>query len=394
MSTFEKIELIDIDASNNIRRASPHLTNKGIDLIHECVVGGLNNSMIGWNKFLNIVAEDTKLISLARSLAITGQIHPITVIKAGKKYRCISGQRRFVAMVILECLRNVLRYGENEDIEAAKKIFEKNFEELPSIDYDAIGEQKSELTLMAEVRGEMSEEEVVRIAFTANEEALPLSDIDWANWLNKMKEKINPATGKEYKWRELADITGKSESWLRLRIHLMLLPDEWKNKLDSKEINITKASAYALVIYESTLESDIVAEKPTAKITEIEDEVESIDFDEHEPVISKMREVEDDSEDEPEVARVADIKDMEDDVDNVVTDTDASTPPVRDWTEGKRKGRSKSKPKLLSYDEVLNMLRMLDKTDVHGITLLAKVLQIDYETAEGFAGSTADAIGE
>jgi len=116
MSTFKDLSLTAIDAANNIRRASPILSNKGVDVLKIAKDKGLGISMKGWVEFLKVVGNDPKLISLARSLAITGQIHPITVIKNGDRFNVVSGQRRYIGMVIVDCLRNLLRYGDTDEI--------------------------------------------------------------------------------------------------------------------------------------------------------------------------------------------------------------------------------------------------------------------------------------
>jgi len=103
---------------------------------------------------------------------------------------------------------------------------------------------------LAEVKTDVSEEDAEKIAFAANEEAEPLTDIDWAEWIKRSKEKNNATTGAKYTWEELAKIAGKSVGWLRQRQNLLALPKEWKDKLDSREITISAASTYAAEIVE------------------------------------------------------------------------------------------------------------------------------------------------
>lgn len=400
MNKIELIDLTDIDASNNIRRASPTISNSGVDLLKECVFKGLGNSMAGWSKFVSMLAGDTQMISLARSLAITGQIHPITVVKIGKKYRCISGQRRYVGMVAVECLRNILRYGESEEIIEAKKIFENGFEGAPAIDYERLEKQSKDSQIQADIRAEMTEEAIETLAFNANEEVLPMTDIDWANWICKKREEINAETGKAYTWEQLAIISHKSIGWLTLRQNLLCLPPEWKHRLDSKEITITKAAAYADEIVDA---GEVNSEPSEEKAIEPEPEV--LMADESDGVMvthakpKKRKLTPEEMPERPDGSRIEwnDEEDDEIEAEESMDEDDGIAPvtdevvPVRDWTEGKRKKRSSKKPKMLSYEEVINLLRGLDKSDVHGIDLLSKVLQMPFEDAEALAGSSAEA---
>ena len=401
MNKIEMIDLGDIDATNNIRRASPAISNTGIDLLKECVVKGLGNSMAGWSKFVSMLANDNSMLSLARSLAITGQIHPITVVKFGKKYRCISGQRRYVGMVAIECLRNILRYGETEEIIAAKKVFAPRSEAEPDINYDALQKQANDTQIQANIRAEMTEEAIETLAFNANEEVLPMTDIDWANWVCKKREEINSKTGKPFTWEQLANIAHKSVGWLTLRQNLLCLPPEWKNKLDSKEINITKAAAYA----DEIAEAGHLEATPEPKAADPQPEPETLsDDDDSDGVVvtpakpKKRKLTPEEMPERPDGSKIEwedeeeDIEDSSDaDEDEGVTPSTEEVVPVRDWTEGKRKKRASKKPKMLSYDEVVNLLRSLDKSDVHGIDLLSKVLQMPFEDAEALAGSSAEA---
>ena len=54
--------------------------------------------------------------------------------------------------------------------------------------------------------------------------------------------------------------------------------------------------------------------------------------------------------------------------------------PVKDIAEGKRKKRNSS-PKIMKYNEVVELLVSLPKSDEHGIGILAKVLKINLDEA-------------
>ena len=399
MSKFVELELLQIDASNNIRRPSPLLSNKGIDLIALCKSEGLGISMQGWLKFLRTVANDPKLVSIARSLAITGQLHPITVTKVGKdKYNCISGQRRYVGMVMVECLRNLLHYGDTEEVAAAKAIFEVGGIEVPNIDYAKYLKIKKELTISAEIKEEISAEEAERIAFTANEEAEPLTDIDWASWISKSKEKDNPATGSKYTWEELAKIAGKSVGWLRQRQLLLELPKEWKEKLDSREITISAASTYAseIVEHKAARNKPTPVAEPSAKLADTIPTVEPLSLES----LQDAYEITDmpsagDSDDTPlsiaEPVRVREGDSVEAESDEEPISSSGEEPPAKDWTEGTRKKRTK-KPKMMKYEEIIELLRSMDKSDSHGIQLIATILKMEVSAAEEIAGSALDPV--
>jgi hypothetical protein len=399
MSKFIEIPLTQIDASNNIRRASPILSNMGVDVLELCKTKALGISMSAWSHFMKAVGKDAKLIGIARSLGITGQIHPITVVAQDDgTYKCISGQRRYIGMVILDCLRNLLRYGETEEIKAAKALFEPEGLDLPKINYAKLEKIKDDLTITAEIKKSLSEEEAQAIAFAANEETEPLTDIDWANWITASREKTNPVTSAKYTWEELAKIAGKSVGWLRQRQNLLVLPKEWKEKLDTREITITAASTYASEIIERKASKDKPVPEPTAA-AKLADEktppVEPITLEDLEQAYDFPESIASDDdgtvvtglEDAPKRAGESiSAEDAE------LTTADPEAEPAKDWTEGTRKKRSAKKPKMMKYDEVFELLRSLEKTDEHGIKILAAVLKMEISAAEDVAGTALDAV--
>jgi hypothetical protein len=401
MSTFKALNLTAIDAANNIRRASPILSNKGVDVLKIAKDKGLGISMKGWVEFLKVVGNDPKLISLARSLAITGQIHPITVIKNGDRFNVVSGQRRYIGMVIVDCLRNLLRYGDTDEIKEGRSIFEPAGLDLPLINYAKLEKIKDDLTILAEVKTDVSEEDAEKIAFAANEEAEPLTDIDWAEWIKRSKEKNNATTGAKYTWEELAKIAGKSVGWLRQRQNLLALPKEWKDKLDSREITISAASTYAAEIVEKKATksrpvpeaTETPAAPPAAKLADapavepisLETLADAYDFADVDATIVDIA--------EPAVrvetpAGESISAESGEDISAEIPDSE----PAKDWTEGKRKKRGTKSPKMMKYKEVVELLRSLEKTDEHGIKLLAAVLKMEPSEAEELAGSSLDTV--
>lgn len=364
-----KIDLSKITCENNIRRASPVLANQGIDVHNYCHTLGLGYSDSMWLPFIKIIAKDPKLVSLARSIAISGQIHPIIVLKTADGYKCISGQRRYVAMVLLEAIRKVLRFDTSNRIEEMKTLLDVSVHGIPSIDYEKLQEYSDDLQIESEVRDILTQEQADKLAFSANEEAEPMNDLDWAIWISTSLKRNNSSTGIPYTFEDLSKISNKSVWWLKQRANLMTLPVEWQNALDKKEITIGKASAYALEIAEGTA--------PSSSLTlHKDDSEESL---EAYPVLSKAIAVYDTKEE----------KDVIDDISETSTEMTPVEVPIRDVTEGKRQRRN-SGSKMMKYKEVELLLRSLPKSDAYGIELLGKVLNISTEAAAELAGTTVD----
>lgn len=360
-----KISLASIQCESNIRRASPILASEGIDALNICRTLGLSYSESMWLPFIRMICKDHKLVSLARSLYVTGQIHPIIVTKStdvtDKSFICLSGQRRYIAMVLLECIRKVLRFDTPDKIMEVKSLFNSGEVDLPTMDFDKLSELEDELQLNAELKEMVTEEQAERLAFSANEEAEPLTDIDWALWLAKATERTNPATSSLYSLSDLSKICGKSEWWLKQRKPLLALPKEWQNAVDRREVTISKATAYALEILESAAETD----EPKVVVSKVL------------PALDKVEEIYEIGDKTPAEAEF--------DSDNEVESVDfggesTSGIPIKDVSEGKRKRRNSS-PKIMKYSEVVELLTSLPKSDEHGIELLAKVLKIDFDEA-------------
>ena len=393
---YEDLNLNDIDGSNNVRRASPLLSNKGINILELCKAQGLGISKRWWVPFLETVCEDTKLLGLARSLAITGQIHPITVVRKGSSFCCISGQRRYIGMVMLECLRNIMRFGNETDINRCKELF--NMPEMVELDFDKIQAMENEYNIRAEVKDSLEPEEADRLAFTANEEAEAMTDIDWAMWIANALQRNNPKRGSNYILEDLCSISGKSLWWLKQRQNLLALPKEWQEKLDSKEVTILKAAAYALeLVSEESADEKPVATTAQPKTVPVVDVNEFAAVYDEPPQVTKpvpktaVRPAEvaadDDGEDEDIMAIDADdIMEPELPEDGVL-----EPKKVKDWTEGTRKKRT-AKPKMMKHGDIVNLLRSLDKEDTRAIEILAQVLMLEVEEAEELAGSSAEKI--
>jgi hypothetical protein len=129
-SNFINCSLYDIDASRNIRRACPKLSNQNYypyTLIQENVLVDNDKKQF---EFIQLIAQESKIVTLAHSILKYGQIHPITVISNDdpiKKYRNVAGQRRYIAIGLIEAL---IRLYEN------KKLFDQAVDLLKKVKYD------------------------------------------------------------------------------------------------------------------------------------------------------------------------------------------------------------------------------------------------------------------
>lgn len=257
--TYKSCSLYDIDASTNIRRACPKLTNQNKDpyvLIQEMVLVDNNKSQLD---FIKEIVVEAKIVTLAHSILKYGQIHPITVIKnpaEGRPFKNVAGQRRYIACGLIEAL---IRLQENPSLfEEAINILnntklcdeeDSNLEltfsqsTLPSL--DSSFEIKVQLV-------NLTEEQAEDIAFEENDETLGMSDLDWGYQFDSMLKKINPATGKNYNMLDIAKRRKKHYQFVRTRAALPYLPSKWKEKLDDGSISIVKAIEKALELKKAT----------------------------------------------------------------------------------------------------------------------------------------------
>lgn len=84
-STVFDCSLYDIDASRNIRRACPKLSNQNLDpytMVQEMVLVDNNHKQL---EFVKLISQEAKIVTLAHSILKFGQIHPVTVIKNPEK---------------------------------------------------------------------------------------------------------------------------------------------------------------------------------------------------------------------------------------------------------------------------------------------------------------------
>lgn len=194
--------LYDIDASRNVRRACPKLSNQNLDpyvLVQEMV---LVDSAAKHLEFIKLMAQETKIVTLAHSIIKFGQIHPVTVIKnsvEGRKYINVAGQRRYIAIAVLEAL---IRLKES------KVMFDEAVAILSQVKADGDDDAGLELNFAEyitscdqtiEVKAQVKDISLDRaedISFEENDETLQMSDLDWGYQFDIMLKTINPQTNK------------------------------------------------------------------------------------------------------------------------------------------------------------------------------------------------------
>ena len=398
MSTvIEKIFLEDLDASKNIRRACPKLSNKNIDVWDLVVKLALSGKVEDNIKFLEILSQEKGIISLAQSILSIGQIHPIIARYVGGICVCIAGQRRCVALAVAECLRKIHKFGTNADImNATSWVWTEGLD----WNFDAISKNEEGFYVIAKIV-EVDDDQAERIAFEENDESIPISDLDWGHDFKRLLDSINPETGKNYTIKQVAHRRRKSYVFVRGRSALPYLPADWKEKLDAEEINITDAIKYACEIRSEAQKKSEEAFH-TVTVTRADEECEK----KAEPYlpISKAYIVEETMPDGSPIAHPTKssdylIHDEEevDFVDDYETDKQHEEPEVvvhppakvkeRSWTEATRKPRTKkTKEDILTASEIKVLLAETPKENLERIKAFAEVLKMDMQEAQDFAG--------
>lgn len=398
---IEKIFLEDLDASKNIRRACPKLSNKNINVWDLVFRLALSNKVEDNLKFLEILSEEKGIISLAQSILSIGQIHPIIARYVGGVCVCIAGQRRCVALAVVECLRKIHKFGTSADImNAASWIWTEGLD----WNFDAISKNEEGFYVVAKIV-EVNDEQAERIAFEENDESMPISDLDWGHDFKRLLDTINPETGKNYTMKQVADRRRKPYVFVRGRSALPYLPTEWKEKLDEGEINITDAIKYACEIRsEAQKKSEEIFHSTT--VTRLDDECQKTP----EPYlpISKAYIVEETMPDGSPISPVKQSSDslihdeeevpFVDDYDTEkekhgVKSTESAPAKVkeRSWTEAARKPRTKkAKDDILTVSEIKSLLFATPKHNVERIKAFAEVLKLDLQEAIDLASMEDD----
>lgn len=390
-----ELEIFEIDASHNIRRACRKLANQGVnpwDLVQKYA---LSNDIKDSIQFVETISEEKSICKLAHSILYTGQIHPIVVRKIDGKYVSIAGQRRCIAIAVLECIRKICREGTGVDrMNASSMVWSEGID----WDLEIFANMNHSIKVFAEVV-EVNDEQAERISFEENDESLAISDLDWGYDFKRLLATINPVTGKLFNYKEIADKRRKPYQFVRGRSALPYLPKEWLEKLDEDEINITEAIKYAKELRDAAekkqaIEEDGVFEAPEDIVTSVKDFpiekayiIEETKPDGTPITYSDI--------DEPENHAVSDDS-AEEDFDVKVTEdeTSAVAEPVRPWTEAVRKPRSKKKVTTLSYEEVKALLMNTPRSNEQRIRAFAEVLRMDFEQAETLAENAEEYIDD
>lgn len=396
MKTIKKLQLTEIDASKNIRRACKKLSNQGIDLWKITTELALSNDVANNLKFLEIISQEVSILSLAQSILCVGQIHPIVVRQIDDRYTSIAGQRRCVAVAVLFALHNICKNGTGVDKMNASAIvwcegLDWNLEDISALE--------SATTVAAQIV-DVTDEQAEKIAFEENDESLAISDLDWGYEFKRLLETINPLTGENYNIKEIASKRRKPYQFVRGRSVLPYLPTDWKEKLDENEINITDAIKYAREI------KDKLEKKALAELDDYDDEIDELSAitPVEELPISKAYVVEETKPDGTDISHkmpTVDEGEGEDEDEESPTKheiagvTTTTEDEGKSWTEAVRKRRTKKPPSsMLTAAEVKLLLAGTSKDNRERIQAFAEVLKMEFSEAEEIANADAEYVDD
>lgn len=396
---YKGCSLYDIDASTNIRRACPKLTNQNKDpyeLIQQLVLVDNNKSQL---EFVKEISVETKIVTLAHSILKFGQIHPITVIKNpidGRPYKNVAGQRRYIACGLIEAL---IRLQENS------KLFNEALEILNNV--KACEEEDSNLeltfsqTIIPSVEASfeikvqlvnLSEEQAEDIAFEENDESLGMSDLDWGYQFDQMLRRINPATGKNYNMLEIAKKRKKHYQFVRTRAALPYLPIKWKEKLDDGSVSIVKAIEKALELKKQN-------ETPSEKIDD-KNLIDTADAASKKPVVIDMPDIAEDMDvdadlqaavisKQPRTAHVDGAESNDDETDLEDAMSEHSLPHVEEAEDEelhkalkKTTRKKKVKDIRLSVADIVRLIVETDRSNIERIKALGETIRYSLHEAQ------------
>ena len=152
--------------------------------------------------------DETSIIGLAQSIKTDGLLQNLVVAKPkgrAKKFTIISGERRFRAM------QHLLSQGEISQ----------------------------DFTVPVEVKENLTEEEILRIATIENVQRENLSPLEEANAIAALVQDGE-------KLEEIVSKTGLSVTTIKRRLSLLNLVEEAKEALVSKEIDLSLAEALSI----------------------------------------------------------------------------------------------------------------------------------------------------
>jgi len=381
------LKIEQIDAVRNIRRACPKLINRGYEpwnLVSTLVTSKDANDNL---EFIKLISIEKKILTLAASILQSGQIHSITAIKSKEKDKFINvaGQRRCIAISLLEAIRKVYSSKVDKIVKEMNKVLKDAMSEIinpdPSEGYveetdghEYFGQDnfgKNPFTISVQVV-ELTEEEIDEIACDENNETLPMSELDWGYEFKRMLETINPKTGSFYTIKEVSNRHKKSYTFVRTRSAWPYLYPAWKEKIDElfearamglqpkDAINLTEATNEALKL-KAEAESKILdkIEEDTKATSEIIEE-------ESKPKKSK----------EEKKAKASASKKGK-------KEEEEETPAAPISMKGKikkKKGDEEFDPRL-SFDEIKELIINTPRTNKVRIEALAETIQLSFEDA-------------
>lgn len=395
---YVSCSLYDIDASRNVRRACPKLSNQNLDpyvLVQELVLVDSAKKNL---EFVKLVAQETKIVTLAHSIIKFGQIHPVTVIKnteQGKKYVNVAGQRRYIAVALIEALIRLKddKASFDEAVSTLSQV-KADGDDDAGLDLD-FAEFITSCDQSIEVKAQVADISLERaedISFEENDETLQMSDLDWGYQFDIMLKTINPATGKLFTLQDIAKKRKKHYLFVRGRAALPYLPPAWKEKLDDDSISVTKAIEKAL---ELKREAESNAAKPHYDpFADSETEEESLKATGTGPSTVNLK---DDDEAELNDAIVHDynahtavIKDFEPVGDNVDDLSEAEHSHKKDAedsdrelqeAEKKKTRKKKAKDIRIPTVDIIRKILSSNKNNRERVKALAEVIRLTYDEA-------------
>lgn len=177
--------------------------------------------------------------------------------KKGKQYRNVAGQRRFIAIALVEALSRLKEtpnlYQEALNVLSDVKA-DGDDDSAMELDFDEFFKTHSgDINVKIQVAN-LTPEQAEDISFEENDETLAMTDLDWGYQFDLMLKTINSATGKHYTLQDITKKRKKHYQFVRNRAALPYLPTAWKEKLDDGSISITKAIQKALELKRKTEE--------------------------------------------------------------------------------------------------------------------------------------------
>lgn len=238
-----------------------------------------NEDRIGDSSFRNarVTLNRESMASTKESIRKLGLLKPLVVRPLrddpdGYLYQLVCGSRR---------LRIILKL-----IAEAEAILKEGRDFLPEeLCYQPeTGEWKPATEVYAKVKAfprECDDETAIRINLAENLEHSKLPDLDLMDFCQELVNTKNADGSYRYKRSEVAEMCGRSESWISLTLDLNKLPERVKNLMHEDRLTRTAALAFLQTKPEkidAVIEAseNIIREEKLCEIRGIEEEIKQI----------------------------------------------------------------------------------------------------------------------